>query len=59
MNKYIFTLAMVQLVAMAQNDFEIDDGDFMEEDFTSRSAERYKLPRGSLKYPARHFSAHA
>ena len=38
MNKYIFTLALIQVVAMAQNDFDIDDDDYMEaDDLTSRS----------------------
>ena len=41
MNKYIFTLALIQVVAMAQNDFDIDDDDYTEaDDFTSRSAAR-------------------
>ena len=37
MLKYIFTLAMLQVVAMAQNDFEIDEDDDMTEDGETRT----------------------
>ena len=55
MNKYIFALALLQVVATAQNDFEIDEDDFLYRRLSSD--DRYQLPRGSPKYPKRYFSA--
>jgi len=66
MNKYILTLAMIQVMAWAQSDDEIDPDDYdmmddedetdaVEELLTTRSAWRFQLPRGSQKYPQRYF----
>ena len=61
MNKYIFTLALIQIVAWAQSDDDIipddymmDDEDTMEDLLPDYSHDRYQLPRGSPQYP-RHF----